>query len=449
MEWISQFFSNREIATAIWFALIAVYLPLKVDLKEPLFAALKALFQPKLSLLFGTYGIWIWLGAYLLSLVGLWTIFELKGTILWFLFSGAVLLGRAIQHDGDASFFGNILRDQFKVLAVFEFIVVAYSFSLWAELLLVPIVTLLAMVQVVCERDEKFAAVKRLVEWILVGIVVVVVWHFITTTIETKGSLFSYQTLREVSLPVLLSMFSLPIYYLMHCYARWENAAIRIGLKTFQSDELKTEARRAFFRNFFLRPVLLLRAVRQFQSLPAKTSSDLTDIISEVRKYQRLKKSPPDVAADRGWSPYKAELFLAELGLKTNDYHRSGFGEEWFAESRYKFLTDGFPRQTLVYRIQGGENAADELKIKASFQIDPFPQTGLSSLKEAAFALARNAFSLETLPEQIELAIESASTDEQSLSPYVLSVETRRFEEANILDVEFSIRVPTQKSQSE
>lgn len=452
MGWIDQVFSNREIATTIWLAFIAVvlipYLSSKVDLAGAFFELLKTLFQPKLSLLFGAYAIWISLGAYLLSLVGLWTVYELKSTILWFLFSGAVLLGRAIQHDGDASFFGNILRDQFKVLAIFEFIVVAYSFSLWTELLLIPFVTLLAMVQVVCERDEKFKPAKSLVEWILVGIAAIVVWHFIATTIETKGSLFSYQTMREVLLPILLSTFSVPIYYLMHCYARWENAAIRIGLKTFQSDELKKEAKRVFFRNFFLQPVLLLRAVRQFQTLPAETNSDLKDIVDEVRNYQLRKKSPPVVPAEEGWSPYEAEHFLEGLNLKTNDYHKAGCGEEWFAESRHKDLNKEFPRETLVFRVQGSANASDTLKLKGTFQITPHPSEGLFALQKAATALTAKAIGSRETPEQILSTISDASETRTTVGLHVLTVTVSRFEEANILGVEFSIRMTTSSTKA-
>lgn len=448
MEWISQIFNNREIATTIWLAILtAIFIPhlsAKADLKGSLIGVLTALFQPKLFVLFSAYAFWVSIGAFLLSVSGLWTVFELKSTILWFLFSGAVLLGRAIQHDGDASFFANILRDQFRFLAIFEFIAVAYSFALWIELLFVPFITFLTIAKIFYERDEKFAAAKGFIDWILTGIVVIVIWHFIATTIETKGSLFSVQTLREVLLPILLSAFSIPIYYLMHCYAHWENAVIRIEFKTFQSDQLKEEAKDTFFRNFFLQPVLLLRAVRQFQTIPAETKSDLIDIVAEIRAYQRLKKSPPLVPTEVGWSPYIAEQFLADLDLKTNDYHKSGFDNGWFAESHYKDISKEFPRETLVYCIQGSEEVADTLQLKSTFQIDPHPKNGLSALQEAASALALKATGHEGLPNQIASAIAQASEAEMSHGSHILAVDTKRFDEANILDVEFTIRIKHQ-----
>jgi hypothetical protein len=444
MEWFSQSFNNREIASAIWLAIGAVffvpYLLPTADLKRLVFELLKALFQPRLVVLFGAYALWVTLGAYLLSLVGLWTAFELKNTIMWFLFSGAGLLARAIQHDGDASFFGEIIRDQFRILAVFEFVVVAYSFALWLELLLVPFVTLLTGLQFVAEREEKFAPVKRLIDGILLGIAVMAIWHFVASVMENTGTFFSLQTMRDVLLPILLSAFSIPIYYLTYCYSRWENAVIRIGLKTYQSDVLKEQAKATFCRNLFLQPVLLDRAVRQFQTLPAKNKPDLDEIVAEIRQYERLKASPPTVPAEKGWCPYKAEQFLTEQELETSDYHSTGFDEKWFAESSSKYISDTFPREKLTYSLHGKKGAANALKLRGSFQITPHPTTGLSALQDAAATLAKNAIGVEDLPGLIVSAIREASDAETFVDRHVLSVAASRFGEANILDMEFSIR---------
>ena len=158
-----------------------------------------------------------------------------------------------------------------------------------------------------------------------------------------------------------------PFFYFWYCYSHVENARVRINFKTFQSDSLKRYARRRFFRAFMIRPWLLQRATRQFQVMPAVTTNDVDQIVSEISAYERERENPPGVDENLGWSPYLACNFLKEEGLQTEDYHSGHEGREWWAASKHVDLdTQVLPNQA-VFNIEGTRGLVTTLRLKGDF----------------------------------------------------------------------------------
>ncbi|PLX39573.1 MAG: hypothetical protein C0606_03480 [Hyphomicrobiales bacterium] len=446
---INDVFSHREIAIALWLVAGLLFVNFNADVRSAFIGVLRAVFAPKLLFLFAAFAVWVGFLSFFLAWFGLWTISELKATVLWYLFSGLALLARSIEHRGrsdksqpDTSFFRSIIFDNFRVTVVVEFVGAAYSFSLFAELLFVPLIVVLSSLYAFAELEEKYTSARRPIEYIFLAIAVGLVWHFVHQTINDGGDIFSIATLRGVLVPIELSILSVPVFYLAYCYSAWETFDIRLGVKTYQSDELKRMARRKFFRAFFLRPPLFNRAVRQFQILPAESEDDIVKIIAGVREYERLKRTPPTIEPHLGWCPYQAELFLSAAQLATNDYHFSGFDDEWLAESSLRQLGRRFPTETLHYVIKGNANAASTLKLTARLPISPTPIEGLQVIEEAADLLTSKATSLAEMPGRIRRAIRALDNAFDGDGLHEIHVEVRRYEEANTLDVEFTIVVP-------
>ena len=104
-----------------------------------------------------------------------------------------------------------------------------------------------------------------------------------------------------------------------------------------------------------IRPWLLQRATRQFQVMPAVTTNDVDQIVSEISAYERERENPPGVDENLGWGPYLACNFLKEEGLQTEDYHSGHEGREWWAASKHVELdTQVLPNQA-VFNIEEPE----------------------------------------------------------------------------------------------
>ena len=138
LTWLQQAFNNREIAIGLWIILGLLFCLSRAELRSSLWNLASALIAPKLLLFFGIVAINVVALCWLLAEIGLWSMSQMPPTILWFVMGGCVFAGRALQSKEDDQFFRKLFRGSLRLGGIFEFIVVAYTFSLVTELVLVP-----------------------------------------------------------------------------------------------------------------------------------------------------------------------------------------------------------------------------------------------------------------------------------------------------------------------
>ena len=367
LPWVQDTFKNRQIAAGIWLLIAVGSCLLSENLRGCMWDLLKAFVQKTLLVLLALLGMYLAILCGLLASLGLWATNQLPSTVLWFLFSGIAFSGRAILTKDDENYFRNLVRDSIKVLVVVEFLIAEYSFSLAWELFLVPATTVLGLLIVVSQAKTEHASFTKWLQLIFLAVVALCLWHSITSVWEQPAAFLTTKTGRDFLLPILLTLGSIPFFYLLHCYAHLERAGNRINQKVFQSDDLKRYAKRRFYLVFLLRPGLLWRAVRQFHSLPAETNGDVDQIIADLRAYERERKDPPRVDEDLGWSPYLARDFLKSEGLRTEAYHRAHRNGDWRAKSADVGLDDRIFPTRVTFSIEGRRDLATTLRLTAYF----------------------------------------------------------------------------------
>ena len=285
--WVQATFKDREIATGIWLLFAFILCLFLKDVRRGMWGILKASLSSKLLILFGSLAVNVTGLCWAFLWLGLWTTNQLASAVLWFLLSGLALTGRTVSVKEDQVYFKNFFLDSFRVVAIFEFLVVAYSFSLPVELVLVPCMAFVGLMIGFAGIKKEHASVKTLFEWIAFAVVVVTLWKSVGSIWEQPEAFFTTQTGRNFLLPVLLTVGSIPFLYIWYCYSHIETARIQINFKTFQSDELKSYAKKRFFLTFMARPWLLRRATRQFHIMPASTNSDVDQIIVDILIHER------------------------------------------------------------------------------------------------------------------------------------------------------------------
>lgn len=416
---IQATFSNRQIATGIWLFIALLLCLLSKNIRSSIIDVLKALAQLKLVLLLGTtipnVGVLCWL----FSTLGLWSPDQLPATVLWTVLSGFSLIGRTLSTKDDHGYFKRLLLDCFKITVVFEFLIVGYSFSLPIELVFIPFMTFVTLLTEFSRTKVEYASVNRLLEWITVGVTAIVLWKAVGTIWDQPHAFLTTKTGRDFLLPGLLTVGSIPFLYIWYCYSQFEHARIRINFKTFQSDELKRYARRRFFLRFITRPQLLRRAARQFQGMPAYTTGDVDQIVSDVLAYERYRKNPPDVDENLGWSPYLAREFLRQEGFETSDYHRALGGDQWLAESSRVDLDSHTLLNSALFYVEGLEDLATTLRLKGYF----------NSAVDRTLARERfDEIALVLLERSISGHLERAQVAIRSGGDFVLTIQQTRVE---------------------
>lgn len=228
----------------------------------------------KLLLFCGCALVYFALVVLLLLKVGYWEPVFLKGTVLWAILSGSVFVFHMVRSNSGESLFWNVVRDSLKVIVVIEFLVSTYSFSLVTELILLPVLTVVGIIDAFSRSDEQYAPIARVTSFILVLVGLIVVSQALWRAIVDWQSLATTLTLREFLLAPILSMSLVPFVYLSQVYMLYESLFVRLSQST--SLESNCKLKRYVKRRIMLRCGLNPSRLRQFRGPTAYSLLQVT-----------------------------------------------------------------------------------------------------------------------------------------------------------------------------
>ncbi|MBN1972707.1 MAG: hypothetical protein JW787_03655 [Sedimentisphaerales bacterium] len=158
---------------------------------------------------------------------GLWGVHWIKNTILWIICVAFVMLMQ-FSKATDKNYFKNSVRDNLKILIILEFIINIYVFSLWIELILVPSSALIGGMIAIAETDEQYKSVKKLLNFVLSFMGIVLVAYVFYKASTDFGNLATKKNLIDFSLPIVLTIMFLPFVYLTALYSNYETLFVRM-----------------------------------------------------------------------------------------------------------------------------------------------------------------------------------------------------------------------------
>jgi len=156
-----QAFNNREIATAFWLLAFATWVLRKPDVRHSLTAGLRAACHIKIVASVCVMLLYTAAAVGLLTMLGLWKVGLLKDTIVWFGVSAMAMMVRFVASDHRGSILRKVVFDSVKIVIILEFLLNTYTFSLPVELILVPLLTLIAAAGAIAGLDTKHSAVAH------------------------------------------------------------------------------------------------------------------------------------------------------------------------------------------------------------------------------------------------------------------------------------------------
>lgn len=385
-----EIFNNREIALGIWIlisaALVTLYRPLR-DIVTALVRLLfrRYLFVPLMCSFF-------YIAAFVLALawLGVWDVSQLKNTVLWSLGVGLIAVLRINEILEDKDFFIDSLKDQFKIVTVFEFVVLFYTFPLWAELIIIPVATILVVLQGLSQKKPDLRPLSSLVDgmlvWLGVGLVGITAYRLLFDF----DTFWQASTVSAFALPIVLSLGFLPFLYVLITYWRYQLAFISLN-SAFKDDVLRRSAKRISVTGFLGRPQLLRRWIRDIHTQRPATREEVLAVVKRVKAVAEKEKKPPPVDSSQGWCPFAAGKFLSGADLETGDYHPDVIPGQWIANSKYLKVSDAVLGSSISYYVSGDEHAAKELELTACFEkTDEFEDMRVK-LGEVAVELAKKA----------------------------------------------------------
>lgn len=398
-------FNNREIAIAVWLLVISVYVLFSskmVEVRSLFGQLLSTFFVRQIMSVLGLMVAYMMFVVYFLSEMDLWNTEQIKNTIFWCVSVGFMSLLKIESIKKDKSFFKHSVLDNLKLLAILQFVVGVYTFPVWIEILLVPVLVLISVMAAIAEMDRKHHQVKVILEYCLsvFGIILIVYTLYMLAT--SFDEFANEKNAYDFFVPPLLTLFYLPFVFFMLVYSTYEQVFIRLKF-SIENRLTRNLAKIYALVLINLRLSLLDRWSYHVARVKVKSHADLVESFLHIFKVRRAESNPIDVPISLGWSPYQAKEFLACEGLNTGFYNNL-FEGEWFASSTMEEFSDGIIPDNIAYYVEGSEEVAKVLKLKVNVNDAARTRQAYQKLESAAEVLSLSSLGL-SLSEEMKNAI--------------------------------------------
>ena len=237
-------FTTREIAVAIIFAVIFIWLCSKKSCRKGFSNLLHACCKKVLLIPFALLLLYGALITYGITKLSLWNWIYLKDILLWIVFVGVPVCFNATKKKLEDHYFRNMVIDNLKWTAILEFIMGSFTFSLVGELILQLFLGMLILLQASC-KEEKYAQLKKFIDWLLVITGIVLIGFTVKVAITEFAKFGLVDSLVSLFIPLVFSVFYLPVAYGLAIYSKYNTLYVRMTIRNM--DDPKMLRRRKAF----------------------------------------------------------------------------------------------------------------------------------------------------------------------------------------------------------
>ncbi len=394
--------NNRECAILTWMFLLTLFIltsarmeGTRKSIKEILPTILA---KPIIIIVFLTIS--YMLGSiYFLNKLDLWNLSQLKNTIIWSVSTGLFSIFKVNSIKNDENFLINSFLDNFKIIAIIQFVVEIYSFDFVYELILIPSLVLVGTTLEYSKNENKYRQARIFLNYLLsiFGLAMLIYTGYQITINFNKSILEG--TLDDFLTPPLLTLLFIPFLFTLLVYMTYEGIFIRLNnLITNKKLNLSTKIKALLIFN--IRLGLLERWASSLNYINLNSPTEIQHSFSKLFQMITAERKQKSVPVNLGWSPHEAIMFLESEGIRTGYYHDT-FDNEWMAISSMVYFGEDLFKENISYYIIGNKYAATSLKIK----VDIFSK---SSLKIGLETLLKNA---ESKSSEFRFAKESKKLD--------------------------------------
>lgn len=210
-------FSTRELATAFWVGAILIAVGMAIvtnkKIRQGFIGVLKCFFNRKLRKLWEIYFLYIGIITLMFSRSPIWKNIYLKDIILWTLFSGLTICMNAVAGEADEKYISKVLKDNIRFTVVTEFLLSTFTFSLGVELIIIPIMTAITLLDVVAAQKSETVAVHKLLQSVIAFIGLCLVFQTVKVGIREYRELNMVDTLVSFFIPMVYLLFVTPLEY--------------------------------------------------------------------------------------------------------------------------------------------------------------------------------------------------------------------------------------------
>lgn len=233
--------STREWATLIWGCIFMLYVLCHREIRKSLWNVIVIFFDKKLRILWEIILLYVLTITMVFCYSPIWENIYIKDIIIWFLFSGLIYCMNAVSSEADETYIKKILKDNLKFTMILEFFMSTFTFNIWIELAIIPVITIITVMNVIAERKEEYKNVHKLLDSVLAIAGFWIFYETIKIGINEYKQLNIINTLVSFIIPIAYLILIIPLEYALELYSKYELLFLRMTFK--EEKDKKTKIR--------------------------------------------------------------------------------------------------------------------------------------------------------------------------------------------------------------
>ena len=233
--------STREWATLIWGCIFMLYVLCHSEIRKSLWNVIVIFFDKKLRILWEIILLYVLTITIVFCYLPIWENIYIKDIIIWFLFSGLIYCMNAVSSEADETYIKKILKDNLKFTMILEFFMSTFTFNIWIELAIIPVITIITVMNVIAERKEEYKSVHKLLDSVLAIAGFWIFYETIKIGINEYKQLNIINTLVSFIIPIAYLILIIPLEYALELYSKYELLFLRMTFK--EEKDKKTKIR--------------------------------------------------------------------------------------------------------------------------------------------------------------------------------------------------------------
>lgn len=278
---IQAIFNNREIALILWLAVIVLAVLLS-KLRKSLVPIVKILASKMFLIIFSLIGAYLFGIILLLKNLEVWQTSNLKDVLFW-LFTVGLILVFKINDAKSNAYFKGIFLSAIKWTIILEFVVNLYSFSLFIEIVILPVLVFLAMTQAVAKMDDKHKVVSKFLQNVIAIAGLSIFCYSLYKTVINFEAVLTFQNLVSFLLPSTITILFIPFVYFLALYSTYESYFIHLDFMTVKKDKVK-ETKKLILRIANINLDKLLRIKKNFEKRVFYDDTNLKEYIRVISR---------------------------------------------------------------------------------------------------------------------------------------------------------------------
>lgn len=278
--------STREWATLIWGLLFLVYIMCHKEIRKSFWKEIVIFFDKKLRILWEIILLYVLAITMIFYRSSIWENIYIKDIIIWFLFSGLIYCMNAVSSEADERYIQKVLKDNLKLTMILEFFMSTFTFNIWIELAIIPIITIITVMNVIAERKEEYKNGHKLLDFVLAIAGFWILYETIRVGIIEYKELNVINTLVSFMIPIVYLVLIIPLEYALELYSKYELLFLRMTFKEEKDKETKIRHRIAVLCTcrISVRRVLLFQREYMGRMYVRMKDEEFENLIQEFRK---------------------------------------------------------------------------------------------------------------------------------------------------------------------